>query len=768
MDLILCYCILYRFAKTDVIKYLLREGHCNPNVANELGQTPLALSEHPTIVQELIRYGAHASDVYKLYRSMLPKAYPKKPTESAVKVFIVGKQGMGKTTLTTALNEEGNIITYVTKRMRQVSGVEKNTAGVIPHDIYSKKFGFTTIYDLAGHEEFYSGHELMLRSSIAGCPAVFLLVASINSKDEVFKQSILSWLAFLENQGIPEDPKPHVVIVGSHADQVNSKDVQNKDSVVTCIVRSSAFSSFHFAGFVPMDCRYAESPSMTKLRQRLAESCSVMRIKAEISVNCHCLYIWLLDQFQNHPAIRVQEALSKVQEESRKAQSGILTCIPDDSSHLCKLLQDLHERGNILILKDTEKLENSWLILDREAILSQITGTVFAPNPEDFKQYKNIASSTGVVLFSKIESSFPNFDPNFIVEFLCHFEFCHEITDAEGKKLLQVITATPSIDVAASEGAHVANDPSTNAERFFFFPGLVKVDIPDDVWQPSSQYGYHSGWLLQSSHPDKFFTRRFLHVLLIRLAFAFALAPDTDTTSSQLPTIQRKCCIWKNGIQWGDRSGTEALVLVEGSRRVNVMVRCFKGQEMECIHLRSLLIQKVLDAKDQLCLRVPTSESFLHPVDATSHPLKLTADVRYTSYSEIAIAITEGKSFVLDQFNKVMHLDTLLYFEPYAHLGECILRELSDVNPNYQKVISDEFLHDIADRRHQKKELFIDVFDLPTTRLHDRIRCAPQGPTYELIEVFKLWRERSEGSYQCLRRKLDQFSIFAGRNPLVC
>ena len=766
---------IYRWGHTEVVKCLLREGLCNLNAANQDGDTPLAVtpSQHPAVIRELLRHGAHAADIYQHYGKQLPKGCPRKPTESAVRVFIVGKQGMGKSTLTTALKKEGGIMTYVMKRVRQVSGIEINTAGIIPHDIHSKTFGHATIYDFAGHEEFYSGHDVMLRSSIAGSPAVFLLVANLSLSDEEFRQSILSWLAFLENQGVPEDPKPHIIIVGSHADEATAADIQNKEGMVSSIVSSLVFSSFHFAGFVRIDCRYAESPPMTKLRKQLSESCSTLRHKTEISVSCHCLYVYLLDQFQNSPAIKVREALSKVQKESKKIQfseSGILSCIPDDPTHLCRLLQDLHERDNILLLRDTENFENSWMILDREAFLSEVTGTVFAPNPEEFKQYKNFATSTGVVPFSKIQSVFPNLDPDLIAEFLCHFEFCHEITDAEGKQLLQVATAPHDAgDATASVSAQVTSNYPSGCAKFFFFPGLVRIDTPE-VWKSGSEYSYHSSWVLQSLHPDKFFTRRFLHVLILRLAFTFALAPEADTNSPQLPTIQRKCSIWKNGILWGDRSGTEALVeVVEGSRRINVMVRCLIGNEVECVHLRSALMQRILSAKDDLCSRVPTSESFLHPLDSTSYPLKSITEARYASCSEIAKAVAAGKKNVVDQSHRVMALETLLSFDPYACLGEDILRELFDEgNPNYQKVVSNKFLYRIADRVHQKKDTFIQLFNLPTTLLHDRMYHAAEGPTHKLVEVFRLWRECSEGTYQCLRRELDHFSVFAGRNPLVC
>ena len=730
------------------------------------------MTHDSTVIRELIRHGANASNIYKQYGKTLPEGCPKKPTEPTVKVFIVGKQGMGKTSLTTALSKEGNLITYVTKRLRQVSGVEKNTAGVIPHDIHSKIFGRTTVYDFAGHEEFYSSHDVILRSSIVNSPAVFLLVANLSLDNEEFRQSILSWLAFLENQGILEDPKPHIIIVGSHADKVSSTDVENKDSTVTSIVSSLAFSSFHFAGFVPIDCRYAESPSMTKLRKQMSESCSILRHKSDISFACHCLFVYLLDQFQDSPAVRVVEILSKIQESIQaKSESGLVGFIPDNLTRLCKFLEDLHERGNILLLRDVEKLENSWLILDREAILSQVTGTIFAPNSEDFQQYQNFASNTGIVPFSKIVTHFPTFNPDMIVEFLRHFEFCHEVTDTECQQILQSTNIPPT-----------PGDVTTPTERFFFFPHLVEIDKPDKVWGPNADISYHSCWILQCSHPDSFFTHRFLHVLLLRLAFASNLAlREADTTASRVSTMQRKrfiwedainrrCSIWKNGIHWRDEfAGTEAIVeVVEGRKRVNVMLRCVREHELECTRLRSALIHKILSIKNELCSRVSTSESLVYPSDVESYPLRPIAEVKHASCVNIAKSVTEEHHSVVDQSSGLIHLDTLLHFEPYSHLSEHILQVLFDeVSPNFKQTVSDDFLRKIADCIH-RKDIFIEKIFKPTSNLHvEHIRQTFPGPTRQLIEALQVWRGGSEGSYQCLRRELDQFSIFAGRNPLV-
>ena len=48
---------------------------------------------------------------------------------------------------------------------------------------------------------------------------------------------------------------------------------------------------------------------------------------------------------------------------------------------------------------------------------------------------------------------------------------------------------------------------------------------------------------------------------------------------------------------------------------VIVMMRCPNGKEAECVQLRSEVIQKILEAKDEHCKAVKMSESFIHPTD---------------------------------------------------------------------------------------------------------------------------------------------------------
>ena len=62
---------------------------------------------------------------------------------------------------------------------------------------------------------------------------------------------------------------------------------------------------------------------------------------------------------------------------------------------------------------------------------------------------------------------------------------------------------------------------------------------------------------------------------------------------------------------------------------VIVLMRCPKGKEAKCAQLRSEVIQKVLEAKDEYCKPVEMSESFINP-DA-KHPFTDNVDVKFYS-----------------------------------------------------------------------------------------------------------------------------------------
>ena len=404
-----------------------------------------------------------------------------------------------------------------------------------------------------------------------------------------------------------------------------------------------------------------------------------------------------------------------------------------------------------MFLKNSSALEKSWIILNQTVLLSEVSGTIFAP--EGFREHCKIASSTGVVPLSKITAKFPKHKPEMLIGFLSHLEFCSEISDDE---ITQLIDETKPTATSETEAAS-----STEIERYFFFPGLVTLDAPAKVWEPQPQFVHHCGWILQCPRPEHFFAPRFLQVLLLRLAFSFALAPEARETTSDHPAIERKCFVWTNGILWANEEGVDTLVeFKDHSKTVVVAMRCRQDNVAKCLQLRSQVIQKVLAALREFCPKVVTAESFIDPSKLSQYPLKGTSELTLFPLSAVAKSVIAGKSSVVSMSVKSLSLESLLLFEPYADLGEANLREL--FSEEKQRLIIFSIADSIPDKN---TEMIKKIFKPSPTQLRERMSGdSIASPVYHVLDM---WRDSCEGTYQCLREKLDQFSAFAGRNPLV-
>ena len=719
--------------RVEVVKYLLVVHHCDPNCKTKGGRTPLDLAvDHPTVARELIKAGAESTS---------------KPPQPPVKIFIVGNPSAGKSSLTKALQTEtsalGAALASITGP-RLVSDVEQKTAGIVPCQFTSRKYGHVTFYDFAGQQEYYASHAALLQNSISSSAPLFIIVVNLCDSEEDIKQKLVYWISFLANQCTSVTTKPHVIIVGSHKDVVRSRGEDPTAKVNMEFLQAAHVSSgFHISKFIPMDCRQSNSRGIAKLADAMKESCIELRKQLDKAYHLHHLFTFLLGRFRGVSTVSFKDVLS--------ISSASAPASTENPEYLHIGCSKLHETGRIMYIKNPDDLANSWIILDQAALLSEVNGVLFAP--EDFKQHCNLANATGVVPVSKLAQKFPQHDLDMLVQFLSHLEFCCEIHDFDVLQLLCPEEHLPPTEITS--------------ERFLFFSGLVSLKAPSGVWETNPQFPKLCGWVLQCCEADQFLTSQFIQVLLLRIAFSCALAPDTPG-SSDLPVLLRKCFIWKNGIYWGSRKGVEALVEIRDppqNKEVVVMFRCLSGQEVECACLRSTIIQMVLGAKN-LCPKVPTKEFLLHPSQVREYPLKSPVEQDLISIREVSRAVVEGDRGVVCSNIGCMYVDLkeFLLVEPYANLKADILQQL--FIGETKKVVSDKFLYEVAEHIYNKKNLFIDMLKPSRAQLADKIRQALGGDIEEFVCVLQCWRGDS-GTYQSLRETLDQFSVFAGRNPLV-
>ena len=183
---------------------------------------------------------------------------------------------------------------------------------------------------------------------------------------------------------------------------------------------------------------------------------------------------------------------------------------------------------------------------------------------------------------------------------------------------------------------------------------------------------------------------------------------------------------------------------------------------MRALHLQSNVINCVLQCVQKFCPQVKIMESLINPAEMKQYPLSALSDQMHFTIQEVAraaIATSQRRpASVVSSTGATLPFHHLLKFEPYAEMNKSLIKTLYS-EENSRKIISDQFLtsffHQVSSTKNV--ELFTEIF---TEEQHCSIHTTPVD-TNLLQELYK-WRSRCEGTYQCLRDKLDHYSIFAG------
>ena len=741
----------------DIVKFLVEECYCNPTVQDWSGDTPLHLATQGR--HDVLLFLLSQTTLLKFVKSVantpLLQAFIKcrteYPLESAFKIFVLGNHATGKTTLAKVIeNEITSFFGTFGGQWRKVSksAVVPLTAGIIPVSIESRRLGQIVVYDMAGQYQYYSSHAALLRSLVSSSSSIFLVVVKLNQEKEEITRQLMYWNSFVSNC-CSSAGRPVIVAVFSHADEVTKDKPKRKSAEI--VAHSDASSIF--SEVVALDCRRLASDGLTKINKVVARCCAGFRETFRFDFAVQLLYAFISSRLADQIACTVSELQSLIKHEQSEDSYALKIegkeYLPTNATELSQHLTMLSDKGQFLFLKNIRNVEDSWLIIDKAVLLSEVNGTVFAP--DNFKQHYKIANSTGVVPFSKIREAFPKRDPDMVVAFLQYLEFCQEISEAE-------------VSLISSQHFGCNYGPM---ERFFFFPALVSEEMPSRANEAICTPSYRCGWTLQCSRLHQFFTPQFLHVLLLRLAFSFALAPD-DTHELQVsPVLERRCFVWKNGIYWLSRDGVETTIEeTKQNSAYTVTMQCLSGQEMECIQYRSQVVKCILDAKEELCPTVAVRESLIDPDDLTTREI----DSRHTfSMAEVAEALAEGKAIVVSQpGGKMVRIDDLLYFEPYAYVSAKRLFAENNLN----KVVCEAFPTDVSKSSHMKVDHLKQALSINNVKFQAALASAPpfqrDQPEYQCKLVFQVWKERTQSpTYGALRSVLDKYSVFCGRNPLV-
>ena len=623
------------------------------------------------------------------------------PVESYSKVFFCGNTGAGKSSLAAVIMERAKKPPNYEFDTSDPILVDLLTTGINANTISSHEVGNIVLYDLAGHKEYYSSHAAILENLMLNTPAVFAILSKMTNNLHIIKCELYYWFNFIKNVSLhlPSSRPSQILVIGSRRDEMT--DGWEEISKVVAEVAKNADHSQDFCGFLPMECHRPGGKGVKEFVGMLSYSCKAVLDRSDkISFYCHVQFSFLklLRSEENIVAISLKELCSKLRERDDPS-------LPSERSVLLEFLTTLCDKGLILFLKNEDDAE-SWVVIDRDALLTEINGVLFAPK-EIKHAHHDIASNTGIVPTSVLEKSFPKHDIYMLIGFLTSLQFCHVLES----NTLQMFKTNISASIPLP------------LDKLLFFPSLIHAEPPTDIKIENA-----IGWCLWCPDHNQFLSTRFLHVLLFSLSYIFCLPCHNRAgefaRNPQILMLARRCDVWMNGIYWENE--VEVIVEVTEHYRCVTVVTSMndikKGRKVF-----NDVVQTVLTLKSQMH-SFGCEEYLIAPSDVAKARSLLMNQRTLYNIKDIARSVFTKGNVGDDSNSKKMGIEQIVGADdPFLHIAPSVT-----------------------------KTLFSDKLSLREDhRQHIVNRCS-----FFSSSLLSL-------SHISVKEQCSQLSVFAGRNPLV-
>ena len=615
---------------SSVVSLLICELTASTTIKDKVGHTALfdaIKNGHLQVVSELVKHNWDPSSLDANYKQLSKLSAKKLSKGSLSKVFVVGDPQVGKSTVIEALKGE----TWFTQDVKEVP---PHTAGIVPVAHQSSLYGSVIFYDFAGDREYYSSHAAVLEKLMGGSSNTFLLVFDLSRFDkQSLEERIWYWLTFLSYL---TKTQVKVVLVGSHADVLQSrgKDPEQVINKIFADISGTFYTEFpqtsvEMAGYAALDCCKTKSKGLQQIRTHLKQIqlSSLSEIK-ELSVGASIL-MGVLDRDGQvfKPACQLSRLVQHIKFKK--------IYLPSEAEQVHCYLEELDAYGVVLLLEGGP-VEEEWVVLDIIGLLGTVHKKLFSG--ETFQP--DSLSNLGIIPDSRLQPLFPEIELPVLKGCLKLLQYCQEIDDPQ--VITKILDVSPSPEMASGSS-------------FLFFPALLQVERSGLKWVCSHRSLYCLGWYMECSvsRPYDFFPPRFLHVLLLRLAFTFALPKTSSQSASSTCDVvvySRKCTLWKNGIHWIAETGVETVVeVVRRNRGVVVMVRGSSDKEVECADVLASVVRKVVEAKCEFCHSLVAS-AFLVDPDNLKQPCVPESDqLQLFETSQVQEVLRNGSEGVVSQ-----------------------------------------------------------------------------------------------------------------------
>ena len=525
--------------------------------------------------------------------------------------------------------------------------MEPLTAGIIPHQVDSP-YSNMVVYDLAGHHQYFSSHSACLEAISLTSPAIFLLLQDLRKGPEVMTKEVYYWSTLIDGVCHKCPQQSSVIVVGTHADLLTPEQLKENMSHLQSIAKM-AISHQIIVNVLALNLTKIYSGEMEQFKDLLYRIIkNVLSMSPPILMMCHMLLAFLKEKLP--PDIHVDSlSLSDLIGHLRRHRDDASdqdNIIDPDRSSIIPLLETLSEKGLILFIPSDNPL-NSWIVLHKESILKKVNGALFAD--PSLKEYIRVASNTGIVPKAVIQKIFPEYNIEMITQFMIHFELCQAVD------LSHVDTNM------APEGSS-----SSDLGPLFFFPALVNVVKPSSATVPNNSFC----WSLIVKSSNRFFTTRYLHVLLRRLPSEFAL-PAVQATPSHL---NRRCDVWSRGLKWLSNPGVTTIVeMSEMLQSLSLAMSSHDKTDPKYLELAHSVLAVIKKACQDFCPHLEVLEVILCPPEASSDH----SDDTQVELSALKQALEGDEKYAVDvSGQKHVMIDKWMTIEPclpYLVEGEGLL-----------------------------------------------------------------------------------------------
>ena len=506
------------------------------------------------------------------------------------------------------------------------------TAGIVSYQVQNSDSNMI-LYDLAGHDTYYSSHCSLLEAISLTSPSTFLMLVdvSVGGIDGITAQ-MHYWSAMISNVCHQCHQPSSVVVVGTHVDMVQKDYLTERGEKIKKLGKD-IFKELIFEEFVPLNAIKCGGDSLKSFLSLLnGINIKVGKRSPAISLTNHLMYAFLKDKV---PSDKEVISLSSLMSLLKKEVPRVL---PANASEIISLLTTLEERGFIVFLHTDNG--DSWIVLDQGTLLEKVNGALFAPS--FFKEHLLIASNTGIIPMDVLGECFPDHNNAMIVQFLIKLQLCQRIS---------------------LEGVNTNMAPQgPSSSDLLFFPPLISEDRPhfgaDDIATPERCFG----WLLSTDSIHQFFPNRFLHTLMLKLAHELCL-PDKNLKINMYIN-NHHCKVWRSGISWNSVKGVSTVIELMEQSRCLFLVMSFPDPKY-CNELVPVL-QTIKATLSQFSPSIPATEYIVDPSKASSvftQGCSLDTLTRVKLY-HLSDALKNGDPTVVDSTNKVVRLNKWTSVEP--------------------------------------------------------------------------------------------------------